>query len=83
MLPHRARHTLRPPIWLLLWAVLAPAVALAQPGFSGARYFDQSTPGIPNIPELGDVFGTAVAHGDFDCDGYQDEVAGRDPDAPH
>jgi hypothetical protein len=36
--------------------------------------FGQSTSGVPGTPEPGDGFGTAVATGDLDSDGYDDAV---------
>ncbi|MFI8004885.1 FG-GAP repeat protein [Streptomyces sp. NPDC086010] len=36
--------------------------------------FGQSTPGVPGTAEAGDGFGTAVATGDLDADGYDDAV---------
>ncbi|MFF4243236.1 FG-GAP repeat protein [Streptomyces sp. NPDC001822] len=36
--------------------------------------FGQSTPGVPGTAETGDGFGTAVATGDLDADGYDDAI---------
>ncbi|MET9827965.1 FG-GAP repeat protein [Streptomyces sp. NPDC006385] len=36
--------------------------------------FGQATPGVPGTAEPGDGFGTAVATGDLDADGYDDAV---------
>ncbi|MEU0144531.1 FG-GAP repeat protein [Streptomyces sp. NPDC006288] len=36
--------------------------------------FAQSTPGVPGTAEAGDGFGTAVATGDVDADGYDDAI---------
>ncbi|WP_435221002.1 esterase [Streptomyces sp. Tue6028] len=36
--------------------------------------FGQNTPGVPGIAEAGDGFGTAVATGDLDADGYDDAI---------
>ncbi|MDO0924594.1 FG-GAP repeat protein [Streptomyces sp. TG1A-8] len=36
--------------------------------------FGQDTPGVPGTAEAGDGFGTAVATGDLDADGYDDAV---------
>ncbi|MEU1199905.1 esterase [Streptomyces sp. NPDC005813] len=36
--------------------------------------FGQNTPGVPGTAEAGDGFGTAVATGDLDADGYDDAI---------
>jgi hypothetical protein len=40
--------------------------------------FTQDTPGIPGAAESGDAFGSAVASGDFDADGYADLAVSAD-----
>lgn len=42
----------------------------------GAQLFSQDTPGVDNAAQENDAFGTAVASGDFDCDGYADLAIG-------
>jgi hypothetical protein len=45
----------------------------------GAQRWTQGSAGVPGRPEAGDLFGSALALGDFDADGALDLVAG----APH
>lgn len=63
-------------LWLAAWVLLSTTHASAQPGLLGAQYSEQEVGFIPDSSELGDVFGAAVAHGDFNCDGYQDLAVG-------
>ncbi len=42
----------------------------------GAQRIDEDTTGIPGEQELGDRFGTSVASGDFDGDGFADLAIG-------
>jgi hypothetical protein len=42
----------------------------------GSQVFTQDSPGVPGVAELGDVFGVALAAGDFDGDGFDDLVVG-------
>ncbi|MGA4841037.1 integrin alpha pat-2 [Streptomyces sp. G45] len=41
-----------------------------------ARVYDQDSPGVPGVDEKGDRWGTDVAIGDLDKDGYGDLVVG-------
>ncbi|WP_406317227.1 FG-GAP-like repeat-containing protein [Streptomyces sp. NBC_00118] len=43
---------------------------------TATQVIDQSSPGVPGTPETDDVFGSALAHGDFDHDGYADLAVG-------
>jgi FG-GAP-like repeat/FG-GAP repeat len=43
---------------------------------SGSRLFTQDSPGVPGVAESGDNFGTALAVGDFDGDGFADLAVG-------
>ena len=43
---------------------------------SGSQYFTQNTPGVDDDPELLDSFGSALAVGDFDNDGFVDLAIG-------
>ncbi|GAB5535553.1 MAG: hypothetical protein Rubg2KO_18020 [Rubricoccaceae bacterium] len=43
---------------------------------TGNQVWDQGSPGIAGGPEIGDEFGTALATGDFNRDGYDDLVVG-------
>jgi FG-GAP repeat protein len=43
---------------------------------SGSQHFDQDSPGIADSAEDGDMFGYALAAGDFDNDGYDDLAIG-------
>ncbi|MFF6996375.1 esterase [Streptomyces sp. NPDC008313] len=45
-------------------------------GLTHVARFSQSTPGVAGAAETGDGFGTAVATGDLDGDGYDDAVVG-------
>src|SRR6266508_2904720 len=42
----------------------------------GSQFFTQDTPGIPNNAEQGDVFGFALAAGDFNADTFADLAVG-------
>jgi hypothetical protein len=46
----------------------------------GSQFFTQSTPGVPGDVEEADYFGTVLACGDFDGDGFADLAVGV-PDA--
>ncbi|MFJ5552666.1 hypothetical protein [Streptomyces sp. NPDC093225] len=46
------------------------------PYYTRARVFTQDTPGIPDRAEEDDHFGSALASGDFDGDGYADLAVG-------
>ena len=48
---------------------------------TGDQWFSQDTPGVPGIGEGGDAFGSAVAAGDFDGDGFDDLAIGAPGDA--
>ena len=52
----------------------AGKILIASP--SGARIIDQDHPGIPAMAEAGDEFGSALAVGDFNGDGYDDLAVG-------
>lgn len=43
---------------------------------TGARHFGQDTAGVPGEAEQGDWFGSSVAVGDLDADGYDDVAVG-------
>ena len=43
---------------------------------TGSQFFTQDTPGIPNNAEQGDVFGFALATGDFNADTFADLAVG-------
>ena len=43
---------------------------------TGSRYFSQNTPGVGSTAEVPDSFGSALAAGDFDHDGYADLAVG-------
>jgi hypothetical protein len=43
---------------------------------SGSQLFNQESPGIASVAETGDVFGSALAAGDFDGDGFTDLAIG-------
>jgi hypothetical protein len=43
---------------------------------SGAQAWSQNSPGVPGTAERGDGFGSALATGDFDADGYVDLAVG-------
>jgi hypothetical protein len=43
---------------------------------SGSQYFTQNTPGVGSSPETPDTFGSALAAGDFDHDGFADLAVG-------
>lgn len=45
-------------------------------GSGGTEVLSQDTAGVPGSPEVGDSFGTTLASGDLDCDGYSDLVVG-------
>ncbi|MFF7967387.1 FG-GAP repeat domain-containing protein [Streptomyces sp. NPDC007903] len=47
-------------------------------GVSGARHttLSQDTPGVPGGAEIGDNFGSSLAYGDFNGDGYDDLAVG-------
>ncbi|MFD5424811.1 FG-GAP-like repeat-containing protein, partial [Streptomyces sp. NPDC127084] len=52
-------------------------VAYGSPdGLTDARSYTQASSGVPGIDEAGDQFGSAVAIGDTDKDGYDDVVIG-------
>ena len=42
----------------------------------GSQFFREGVSGIPGVPETSDHFGTALASGDFDDDGYADLAIG-------
>jgi hypothetical protein len=52
-------------------------------GMSVGRHqgFTQSRPGVPGTPEAGDKFGSSIAMGDMDGDGYADLVVGAEGEA--
>ncbi|HWM38903.1 MAG TPA: FG-GAP-like repeat-containing protein [Streptomyces sp.] len=52
-------------------------------GMSVGRHqgFTQSRPGVPGTPEAGDKFGSSIATGDMDGDGYADLVVGASGEA--
>jgi hypothetical protein len=43
---------------------------------SGSQLFNQDSPGIASVAETGDAFGSALAAGDFDDDGFTDLAIG-------
>jgi hypothetical protein len=43
---------------------------------AGSRVWSQNSSGVPESPEPGDAFGSALAVGDFDADGYDDLAIG-------
>ena len=43
---------------------------------TGAAWFGQSLDDVPGLAENDDLFGSALATGDFDMDGYDDLVVG-------
>jgi len=43
---------------------------------AGSQYFTQNTPGVPGGAERDDQFGSALAAGDFDSDGFADLAVG-------
>ncbi|WUD74149.1 FG-GAP repeat protein [Streptomyces sp. NBC_00510] len=45
-------------------------------GTARSKVFSQSTAGVPGAAETGDGFGTAVASGDLNADGYDDAAIG-------
>ena len=53
-------------------------IAYGADALSGVEYerIDQATVGVPGTPENGDLFGAALAAGDFDDDGYDDLAIG-------
>ena len=69
--------TTRIPACLALTVVAAlsgagGAPASAQLGPTGTQFWNQDSPGLPLAMQQDAGFGTAVAAGDFDCDGYED-----------
>lgn len=57
----------------------AGAVAIYHSGPGGTRpekLINASSPGVPGSPGTGAAFGTAIAIGDFDSDGYDDAAIG-------
>jgi hypothetical protein len=45
-------------------------------GAAGGQLFTQDSPGVPGVAEVGDDFGSALAAGDFDDDGFADLAVG-------
>lgn len=45
-------------------------------GTSRVKAFSQNSPGVPGAAETGDGFGTSLATGDLDGDGYDDAIIG-------
>jgi FG-GAP repeat protein len=45
-------------------------------GVSGNQFFTQDSPGIPDKAEKGDNFGSALAHADYNGDGFGDLAVG-------
>lgn len=63
-----------------------PFAATAQLQTVGSTFLSQGSPGVDGGPELGDLFGAALAVGDFNCDGYDDLAVGvpwEDSDVTH
>jgi len=63
-----------------------PFAATAQLQTTGSAFFSQGSPGVEGNPELGDLFGAALAVGDFNCDGFDDLAVGvpwEDSDVTH
>jgi hypothetical protein len=50
--------------------------AVGGPQGAGSLSFDQDTPGVPGIARVGDNFGSMLAFGDVDADGYDDLAVG-------
>lgn len=61
---------------LISLALLALHPAAAQLGPGGTQFWSQDSPGIGVGLEAGAEMGTALAAGDFDCDGYDDLAIG-------
>jgi hypothetical protein len=57
-------------------AVLVLPGGSAGPAAAGAQLWSQNAPGVPDAAEAGDRFGSALAAGDFDADGYDDLAVG-------
>jgi hypothetical protein len=47
-------------------------------GAPGGQLLTQDSPGVPGVAEVGDDFGSALATGDFDDDGFADLAVGVD-----
>lgn len=77
--PYRSCH----PLLTALVFTLAAAPALAQPGELGpvgTQFWSQSSAGLGIGPQANARFGTALAAGDFDCDGFDDLAIGMPGD---
>ena len=57
-------------------AVLVLPGGISGPGTANSRLWTQDAYGVPDTAEPGDSFGSALAVGDFDADGYDDLAIG-------
>jgi len=60
----------------ILLILMLPMSAASQAGGLGDQFFHQNSPGIEDFAEEQDRFGSAVATGDFNGDGYLDVAIG-------
>jgi len=54
----------------------ATGLTATDPAVPPAQFWSQNTPGIPDFSESGDGFGSALASGDFNDDGFSDLAVG-------
>ncbi len=79
-MPRTARRSLPSfPFLAALLLTLAGAPLLSQPGELGpvgTQFWSQASDGLGIDPQANAAFGTALAAGDFDCDGFDDLAVG-------
>lgn len=71
-----AASLLLPPALTIAWGLAAGLPAAAQLGPTGTQSWNLASPGVAGPLQEGAQAGSALAAGDFDCDGFEDLAIG-------